>query len=294
MSSRELGLILAQQLLDVEDLHYGLWESDLDLTLGNLAIAQQRYSDLLLDTAAGLLAHLPRPRILDVGCGTGVIAVMVVEHAERFGLSQLHQLRGRVGRCAERSYCVLMVGGEQPGKEARDRLAVMERTTDGFRIAEADLELRGRQFGTRDQVLRQPAAEDLLQRLLDVNALASAGPAALAQLAAAGTLPDMDDRQIEIAAHNIVWAAGVRAVGLAARVGTATDSAGRLEVGDDLTVPGFPELFVAGDLACRIDPVSGRPVPGARRPRPRSSGGPRRARRGTPRPSGRRARRCPT
>ena len=78
MSSRELGLILAQQLLDVEDLHYGLWDSDLDLTLGNLAIAQQRYSDLLLDTAAGLLAHLPRPRILDVGCGTGHLAAQML------------------------------------------------------------------------------------------------------------------------------------------------------------------------------------------------------------------------
>jgi SAM-dependent methyltransferase len=78
MSSRELGLILAQQLLGVEDLHYGLWDDDLDLSLGNLAVAQQRYSDLLLDTAAGLLAHLPRPRILDVGCGTGHLAAQML------------------------------------------------------------------------------------------------------------------------------------------------------------------------------------------------------------------------
>lgn len=65
-----------------------------------------------------------------------------------------------------------------------------------------------------------------------------------------------------IAAGNIIWAAGVRAVDLAERVGTPTDSAGRLEVGDDLTVPGHPEVFVTGDLAHRIDPALGRPVPG--------------------------------
>lgn len=74
MSSRELGLLLAQQLLDVDDLHYGLWDADLPLSLANLASAQQRYSELLLDTAAGVLKGVRRPRILDVGCGTGRLA----------------------------------------------------------------------------------------------------------------------------------------------------------------------------------------------------------------------------
>ena len=68
MHSRELGLVLAKQLLGVEDLHYGLWDADLELKLGNLAVAQQRYNDLLI-------AQLPRPgrevRVLDIGCGTG-------------------------------------------------------------------------------------------------------------------------------------------------------------------------------------------------------------------------------
>ena len=68
MHSRELGLVLAQQLLGVEDLHYGLWDADLELKLGNLAVAQQRYNDMLI-------ANLPRPerevRVLDIGCGTG-------------------------------------------------------------------------------------------------------------------------------------------------------------------------------------------------------------------------------
>ena len=71
MSSRELGLVLAQQLLDVDDLHYGLWNADLPLTLGNVPMAQQRYTELLLDHVARLLNAIETPRILDVGCVTG-------------------------------------------------------------------------------------------------------------------------------------------------------------------------------------------------------------------------------
>jgi ATP-dependent DNA helicase RecG len=67
---------------------------------------------------------------------------MVIENAERFGLSQLHQLRGRVGRGAEQSYCILMSKFELT-KETRQRLETMVRTNDGFEIAEADLQLRG-------------------------------------------------------------------------------------------------------------------------------------------------------
>jgi len=66
-----------------------------------------------------------------------------VEHAERFGLSQLHQLRGRVGRGAARSHCLLVAHFRRAGDEARERLRVMERTQDGFEIARADLQLRG-------------------------------------------------------------------------------------------------------------------------------------------------------
>jgi ATP-dependent DNA helicase RecG len=80
---------------------------------------------------------------------------MIVEHAERFGLSQLHQLRGRVGRGAARSYCVLMVAEGSEGDTARERLATMETTSDGFKIAEKDLELRGpgAVFGTQQHGL---------------------------------------------------------------------------------------------------------------------------------------------
>ena len=71
MSSRELGLLLAQQLLDVEDLHYGLWDADLEVLPGNVALAQQRYTAMLLALLERLLAECKQPRLLDVGCGTG-------------------------------------------------------------------------------------------------------------------------------------------------------------------------------------------------------------------------------
>jgi ATP-dependent DNA helicase RecG len=80
--------------------------------------------------------------VVEVGVDVPEATVMLVEHAERFGLSQLHQLRGRVGRGNRPSFCLLMVGGGQ-GEDAAARLAVMERTNDGFRIAEEDLKIRG-------------------------------------------------------------------------------------------------------------------------------------------------------
>jgi ATP-dependent DNA helicase RecG len=79
--------------------------------------------------------------IIEVGLDLPNATVMLIENAERFGLAQLHQLRGRVGRGAHESYCVLVA--DIKTAEARQRLKVLEETTDGFRIAEADLKLRG-------------------------------------------------------------------------------------------------------------------------------------------------------
>jgi ATP-dependent DNA helicase RecG len=88
--------------------------------------------------------------VIEVGVDVPNATVMVVEHAERFGLAQLHQLRGRIGRGAAKSYCVLMTGGKVSPEAAR-RLTEMVRTQDGFEIAELDLQLRGpgEFFGTR-------------------------------------------------------------------------------------------------------------------------------------------------
>jgi ATP-dependent DNA helicase RecG len=107
--------------------------------------------------------------VIEVGIDVPNASIMVIENAERFGLSQLHQLRGRVGRGADQSYCVLIADYswfDRPRKEgeanaqqeknaARVRLETMVETTDGFRIAEVDLELRGpgELFGTRQSGL---------------------------------------------------------------------------------------------------------------------------------------------
>jgi ATP-dependent DNA helicase RecG len=85
---------------------------------------------------------------------------MLVDGADRFGLAQLHQLRGRVGRGAGQSYCLLLA--EEPSEGARERLQVLERTGDGFELAEADLRIRGPgdYFGTRQSGLPEFQAAD--------------------------------------------------------------------------------------------------------------------------------------
>src|SRR6201997_4520008 len=99
---------------------------------------------------SGELNILVATTVIEVGVDVTNASVMVIEHAERFGLSQLHQLRGRIGRGAAKSFCVLMTGGKV-SEEGERRLEAMVRTNDGFQIAELDLELRGpgEFFGTR-------------------------------------------------------------------------------------------------------------------------------------------------
>jgi ATP-dependent DNA helicase RecG len=100
--------------------------------------------------ARGEIDVLVSTTVIEVGVDVANASVMVVEHAERFGLSQLHQLRGRIGRGAAKSYCVLMTGGKV-SPEGEERLETMVRTSDGFEIAEKDLEQRGpgEFFGTK-------------------------------------------------------------------------------------------------------------------------------------------------
>ncbi len=125
--------------------------------------------------------------VIEVGVNVPNASVMVIESTERFGLSQLHQLRGRVGRGADQSYCILM-SSYKLGEEAKFRLETMVRTTDGFEIAEADLKLRGpgdimgtQQSGlldfkmaslTQDQdllILARSAASELLKKDSQLN-----------------------------------------------------------------------------------------------------------------------------
>jgi len=131
--------------------------------------------------------------VVEVGVDVPNATVMIIEHAERFGLAQLHQLRGRIGRGAQQSHCILVAPGRMT-EDARARLETMVRTTDGFEIAETDLQLRGpgEFFGTRQSgqlgfhvanpirdrqllelarreaftLAEQPAEKDTLQRVL--------------------------------------------------------------------------------------------------------------------------------
>jgi ATP-dependent DNA helicase RecG len=102
--------------------------------------------------------------VIEVGVDVPNASVMVIENAERFGLSQLHQLRGRVGRGAEQSFCILMTG-DKLGNDARARIGTLVRTNDGFVIAETDLRLRGPGdlLGTQQSGLPQLRIADLIE-----------------------------------------------------------------------------------------------------------------------------------
>ncbi|MBN1282528.1 MAG: ATP-dependent DNA helicase RecG [Proteobacteria bacterium] len=97
---------------------------------------------VMAEFKAGSIHVLAATSVVEVGVDVPNASVMVIEHAERFGLAQLHQLRGRVGRSTHQSYCILMADYRR-SEDARQRLKVMTETTDGFRIAEEDLALRG-------------------------------------------------------------------------------------------------------------------------------------------------------
>ena len=123
------------------ELHVGLLHGRLD------AGEKER---VMREFQRGKIEILVATTVIEVGVDVANATVMVIEHADRFGLAQLHQLRGRIGRGAAKSYCVLMRGGKV-SEEGERRLDAMVRSNDGFQIAELDLELRGpgEFFGTK-------------------------------------------------------------------------------------------------------------------------------------------------
>lgn len=125
-------------------------ELRLGLVHGQLRGAEK--DDVMRAFSGGEIDILVATTVVEVGIDVPNATVMIVEHAERFGLSQLHQLRGRVGRGGEESYCILIASG---GKEGRERLRVLAETNDGFEVARADLRIRGMGdfFGARQHGL---------------------------------------------------------------------------------------------------------------------------------------------
>jgi ATP-dependent DNA helicase RecG len=142
-------LIRESEKLDYENLETGYRDitAAFPAPLYSVAVVhgQQKAEDKAFDMnmfVKGKAQILIATSVIEVGVDVPNATVMVIESAERFGLSQLHQLRGRVGRGAEKSYCILMTGNAL-SKEARERLKLMCESNNGFEIAEADMRLRG-------------------------------------------------------------------------------------------------------------------------------------------------------
>jgi ATP-dependent DNA helicase RecG len=137
--------------------------------------------------------------VIEVGVDVANANIMVIEHAERFGLSQLHQLRGRIGRGTAKSYCVLMTGGKV-SIEAEQRLDAMVRTQNGFEIAELDLQQRGpgEFFGTRQAGLPNFRVANLLR---DRELLEAARREA--RLVLEGPTSDMSKEELSRAVHHL-------------------------------------------------------------------------------------------
>ncbi|HPE55305.1 MAG TPA: ATP-dependent DNA helicase RecG [Bacteroidales bacterium] len=142
-------LINESEKLDLKDLQDGydsmsrafpLPDYAISIVHGKLAPADKEYE--MQRFVKGETDIMVSTTVIEVGVDVPNASVMVIENAERFGLSQLHQLRGRVGRGADQSYCILMTK-EKLTSDGRERIKTMVRTTDGFEIAEADLRLRG-------------------------------------------------------------------------------------------------------------------------------------------------------
>ncbi|MBO5728135.1 MAG: ATP-dependent DNA helicase RecG, partial [Oscillospiraceae bacterium] len=148
---------------------------------------------VMAEFAAGALDVLVSTTVIEVGVDVPNAALMIVENAERFGLSQLHQLRGRVGRGAHKSYCVLV--STSRGESAQTRLKALAGTTDGFKIAEEDLKLRGPGdfFGDRQHGLPQLHIADLAG---DTRLLKQAQDAARAMLTDDPTLEKPEHRAV--------------------------------------------------------------------------------------------------
>ena len=152
------------------------------------------------DFISGRTKILISTTVIEVGVNVPEATLMIIENAERFGLSQLHQLRGRVGRGKEKSYCVLVC--ENLSDETKERMKIMAKSNDGFKISETDLKLRGPGdfFGTRQHGEIRFKIADLAN---DFSVLKASGVAAEKLLNLDPELSSEENYYIKTATENL-------------------------------------------------------------------------------------------
>jgi ATP-dependent DNA helicase RecG len=174
--SEKLDLLYLEAGIEAISMEFPLPNYRISIVHGKLKPAEKDFE--MQRFVKGETQIMVATTVIEVGVNVPNASVMVIENAERFGLSQLHQLRGRVGRGAEQSYCILM-SGNKLSKDAKVRLETMVKTNDGFEISEIDLQLRGpgdmegtRQSGvldlkladlTQDQNILQEARHEVIR-----------------------------------------------------------------------------------------------------------------------------------
>ncbi|MBT3449850.1 MAG: ATP-dependent DNA helicase RecG [Bacteroidetes Order II. Incertae sedis bacterium] len=177
-----------------------------ELVHGRMKAAEKE--EAMARFVSGEASILVSTTVIEVGVDVPNATFMLIEHAERFGLSQLHQLRGRIGRGEHASTCMLMAEYKQ-SEESRLRLRTMEKTNDGFQISEVDMEIRGAGdfFGTRQSGLPAFRIADLLN---DQHILVKAREAAFGLLEQDPDLNDGDNRAMKDYFEHFVQKKGVR------------------------------------------------------------------------------------
>ncbi len=161
----ESEAIEAQSAVElVEDLRINYFD-DLRLGLIHGKMKPSEKDSVMSDFKEGKIDILVSTTVIEVGVNVPNATLMIIENAERFGLAQLHQLRGRVGRGSHKSYCILIYNPKN--EVCRQRMAIMEETNDGFKISEKDLEIRGTGefFGTRQHGLPELKVANLFQHI---------------------------------------------------------------------------------------------------------------------------------